>query len=563
MGRRLAEGAERYTARWSVPLPGQDGAATFEMSATPLGEERALVAMARVPEEDELMRKIEALQRRTRELQQDNLTLRREARLRQVDARASARLAAFPTNNPHPVLGWGREGMKFANMAIRRLASTLESPLEALLPEEHEALIRRCLETGRGASAQATVGGRVLSWAYAPAPADHVVNMYCHDVTRQYRFYEALQDREAKLHMLLAQMPVLLWTVDHDLRITELQGRLQGVPGCGAPGRDLRDLLPDSTDAAPVLRAHRAALGGEPASYDLATHGRIFSCRLEPLYAPDGGAIVGCVGVAHDVTHRRRLEDERLRALEAELDLERTRGELERTRAQVLHADRLATIGTLAGGVGHELNNAASVLLTSSELIQESAEAGESLDPEDLEALFMATEHVRVHARNLLEYGKPSHDLAEQVDLRDLAYRALEMLQRSGKLKQARVTLDLGDAPLVARINPVRVEQVLVNLMDNAADAVEPGGSVRLELRPDRARSRVRGRVLDDGCGVSGELARRVFDPYVTTKDHGTGLGLAVVRGIVVSMGGEVTLRPRQPQGTVVEFDLPLSGSPK
>ena len=246
--------------------------------------------------------------------------------------------------------------------------------------------------------------------------------------------------------------------------------------------------------------------------------------------------------------------------------------ELERRTQQLLHADRLIMLGTLAGAVGHELNNVAQVMTSSLELVAESARRGIAADAEDLLTMQAATGHLQAHARQLLTLARPGLDHPEQLDLRDVVSGAVQFLRAASRLRGVRVETELPSEPLLTWANRIRLEQVMLNLVGNAIDAVhgepEARRRVRVRLRAldstDERGAAASCDVIDTGAGMSPEIEAQIFTPYFTTKgpERGTGLGLVVVRQIVESYGGTVTSRSVPGGGTTFTFDVPLRRAP-
>lgn len=242
--------------------------------------------------------------------------------------------------------------------------------------------------------------------------------------------------------------------------------------------------------------------------------------------------------------------------------------ELEKRSAQLVRADRLATLGTLAGGVGHELNNICAVFFSTVHFIKKSAATGQVPEAEDLANLARVGDHLKTHAAHLLSLGRPGPDHAERLDLRDVVTSTLAMLRLVGRTKVVEVETILPPACVAVTVNRTRIEQVLVNLVGNAADALEG-----VRGRPQRIRvvvsaadpgGRVRVCIEDTGTGIPEGQRAAVFEPYVTTKapGKGTGLGLPVVKHIIESYGGGLTMESRLDVGTTMTFDLPAADEP-
>ena len=246
----------------------------------------------------------------------------------------------------------------------------------------------------------------------------------------------------------------------------------------------------------------------------------------------------------------------------------RVEEELQERTAQLLRSERLATIGTLAAGVGHELNNVAAVMTTALSMIRSGASKGTPIDAEDLEALGFVTDHLVRHAGQLLRLGQPQSEEATTFDCRLVVESTLAMLKLAGRTKAVTVKVDMPDAPQWLLGQRVSVEQILVNLIANAVDAISgigsPGGGKQVTISLRAQNGKIRFVVADDGPGMPDSVRKKMFDPYYTTKPagYGTGLGLPVVRQIVQSLGGELLVESEHGEGTTMSFEVEASAAP-
>jgi signal transduction histidine kinase len=237
--------------------------------------------------------------------------------------------------------------------------------------------------------------------------------------------------------------------------------------------------------------------------------------------------------------------------------------ELERVKDQLLRADRLATLGTLVAGVGHELNNITAVFKSTVYFIRQQAAKGLPPEDGDLERLERVGEHLTLHGHHILEYGRPGPAYEQKMDLGEIIRGTVEMLQILGRIKHIEVKLDFPPEPIMITINRTRIEQVMVNLLSNAADAVaeiKPSDKrigVRIMVQPDH---KVLCEVEDNGCGIPPDRLEAIFEPYYTTKPpgKGTGLGLPGVRQIVHAYGGVLVAKSIVGEGSRFQFTLPL-----
>lgn len=287
-----------------------------------------------------------------------------------------------------------------------------------------------------------------------------------------------------------------------------------------------------------------------------------------PVLAANG-ELQGIVLVARDVREmhqllrdreaeiiRRRKAEEELLAAKASIETQ-----LEQARTQLLLAERRATLGTLAGGVGHELRNIAQIQVAAVDELQQAIDDEEITQRirDILPELERVGEHITQHGQRLMQLARPGPDRVAPIDLHDIVRDVAGMLRLAGKLRRVEMALQLGDEPLTVTVNRTRIEQILVNLVTNAVDAIGMDGTVTVAVRPSEDGNRVIVEVSDTGTGIPPADLEKIFEPFFTTKgaERGTGLGLPVVREIVTSYGGDLTVESVLGHGTTFRFDLP------
>jgi two-component system, cell cycle sensor histidine kinase and response regulator CckA len=257
----------------------------------------------------------------------------------------------------------------------------------------------------------------------------------------------------------------------------------------------------------------------------------------------DQGRVAGVLAFGMDVTERRRAEQER-RALE-----------------QVARrAEKLAALGTLAAGLAHELNNPIGIISSRIELMlleAESAGLPEHL-LEDLRVLHRQAQRVARIASGLLSFARQSSGERMPVDLNHVVEETLLLAERQMEKEGIRVQtrLEPGLPPLLGDANTL--QQVLLNLITNAWDALEAGGELHIETSgapgPPAA---VRLVVADSGPGIDPDVLPRIFDPFFSTKPRGTGLGLSITDGIVREHGGTIDVESARGRGTRFVLTFP------
>ena len=234
---------------------------------------------------------------------------------------------------------------------------------------------------------------------------------------------------------------------------------------------------------------------------------------------------------------------------------------------QLLQAERLATVGTLAGAVGHELKNMLVVFDCALNAIADDAGSARPPEAEDVAMLKHVREHLATHATHLQHLGRPGPSVSGGANVCLVVRETLAMLQTAGVLRQVETRLHLPAQAVPVTIDRTRLEQVTLNLVKNAVDAMADGGrppvlTVDVQLDPDRGAAVWC--IADNGCGIPGDKLRAVFDPYYTTKasDRGTGLGLFVVKKIVEASGGAIELASEPGVGTKFTLRIPLAPLP-
>jgi len=225
--------------------------------------------------------------------------------------------------------------------------------------------------------------------------------------------------------------------------------------------------------------------------------------------------------------------------------LEQQRKELAASREQVIRSEKLASVGRLAAGVAHEVGNPLQAIMGFTDLLQqEKLPARERKD--FLDRIELETQRIHRIIRELLDYARPVDDEHQPVDLAAAVDQASQLVVPQQRLREVTINADaMGGLPAAAA-NTQRLVQVLVNLLLNAADAMEEGGTITISAEADAQRVELR--VANDGPPIPAADRGRIFDPFFTTKDPGagTGLGLSVAQSIVESYGGRLTLAPEQ-----------------
>jgi PAS domain S-box-containing protein len=370
------------------------------------------------------------------------------------------------------------------------------------------------------------------------------------DVSDHLHAETTLQRSEARLQLVLAQLPAIIWTTDAQLRFTTSVGagltRL-GLEENALVGHSLRESLGTDDPKHPFLECVRRVIaGGEPERGEATWFGRSYDTYVKALR--DGsGALLGALGLSLDVTEQKATQEALMRAEET-----------------LRQAQKMEAIGRLAGGVAHDFNNLLSVISCHVDLLA-ARDAGVSRTP--LNEIRGAVGRASDLTRQLLAFSRRQVLLPRVIDPNNTVVSVTSMLAR---LIGARIELDVRTDPAVGRVkvDSTQLEQVVMNLIVNARDAMPEGGTLAVSTRNEDVTVERRGvprgayvviSVADTGVGMDEATRARIFEPFFTTKEvgRGTGLGLSTVLGIVEQSGGRVTVDSAPGRGTKFEIFLP------
>jgi signal transduction histidine kinase len=258
-------------------------------------------------------------------------------------------------------------------------------------------------------------------------------------------------------------------------------------------------------------------------------------------------------------------------------ELRRSYDELQQSQSLLVRQEKLASLGRLAAGLAHELNNPLSSVAGFAEALQRRLdEEGMAGHPglaefqEYLTVILGEVSRAAAIVRRLLDFARQREPAFGPVDLQTVMTDAVAFVQRQASLANQKIVLAPFPPGCVVQGDSHMLQQVFLNLLTNALDAIEGGGEVQITARQESGvfgqgfgRPTLAVVVADNGCGIPPENVARIFDPFFTTKEvgKGTGLGLAICLSIVEQHGGTIEVRSEgQGKGTVVTVSLPLAG---
>ncbi len=342
------------------------------------------------------------------------------------------------------------------------------------------------------------------------------------------RLFDILSTGKIEWEQLVDAIKPAIAIIDADGRIRRANrafAELVGAPVTALPARPWLTLLPPSwADVVGRTLANPASGIGE-----IRADQRIFSVRAHA--AGEQGTMVLLI---EDMTDTRRLQE------------------------QLVQSEKLSAIGQLIAGVAHELNNPLASVLGFADFLAESDQTPPGL-AEPVRVIQQEAQRAAGIVRNLLTFARRQDQERQSMEVGPILKRTLALLnnQLMGMKVEPRLWLD-PDLPPVHG-SPNQLQQVFLNLVNNAAQALAAAGGGAVTVRARRWLGGVAVDVQDDGPGISEELRERVFEPFFTTKGpgEGTGLGLSICQGIVKEHGGRITLTSMQGQGTTFTVELP------
>jgi PAS domain S-box-containing protein len=247
-----------------------------------------------------------------------------------------------------------------------------------------------------------------------------------------------------------------------------------------------------------------------------------------------GGEILGGIAIARDMSEQKRAEQE-----------------LEEARARLARGEKLAAMGSLVAGVAHEIRTPLAYLANHAALLERRL-GGDPAARESLEAMQEGVQRINAIVTSLRRHHHIDAAARRAIELPRVVDEAVALFRAT---RLANVLVRHEAASLSVRAEPIQVQQVVLNLLENAADATPQGGRIEVVTSGEAGFAVVA--VRDEGAGVDEQAQARLFEPFFTTKPGGTGLGLSIVRRLVEAHGGRIEVRSRRGEGATFLVRLP------
>lgn len=356
------------------------------------------------------------------------------------------------------------------------------------------------------------------------------------------RLYEQLLASERLYETVLSHMQRGVVAVDADMRVTMLNNTARemfGVNEAESKGCSVEEILSPFGEILCNTIERRRNQGNREIVVEL--NEKRFPCECETSIMQDGsGSILGALLVCQDLTERKKFEED------------------------IRRMDRLASIGTLAAGVAHEIKNPLVSIQTFAQLLPERYQ-----DPDfrDNFGKIVYEEITRINQliHNLLHFARPPSQGNSKVDLHELIDRTLSLLKNEMKKNNIQLETDLMTAPAIVMGDAEQLYQVFINIMQNAIQFAAPDApkisivtrSKRMKGAETNGKDGVEIIIVDNGIGIEKEALNRIFDPFFSTRDNGSGLGLAICHGILKNHQADIDVRSVPGQGVNFAITIP------
>lgn len=362
------------------------------------------------------------------------------------------------------------------------------------------------------------------------------------------------REQFAQLDVLYNEAPLGLCHMDTNLRYlrcNEKLAEINGIPAADHIGQSLRDVVPDI--ARTMEPVYREVIESGEAVIDVEASGvtaadpnnvRHFTACYYPIKS-EGGSVIGVSSIVQDITERKRNEEL-----------------LRRREAKLAHSSRLSTMGEMAVGIAHELNQPLAAIMNFTDACRRRLHAGHGSDEDfahSLERISSMTEragHIIRRVKGLFRKREPRRSTA---DMNELVRDAVGLVASEARYRSVEIELELEESLPPVKVDAIQIQQVLLNLIHNGIDAMRNAGNGRRVIvikttAPDAENVEVA--VADRGEGIDQMVVDRLFEPFVTSKPEGLGMGLSISRSIIDAHGGRLWVDKNGGPGVTFRFAL-------
>ncbi|ADE13334.1 PAS sensor protein [Nitrosococcus halophilus Nc 4] len=375
------------------------------------------------------------------------------------------------------------------------------------------------------------------------------------DVTERKQAEKALQATEQRLVLLMDSLPVLISYVDAHQRyriVNKAYEEWFGYSRSEIQGKHLGEVLGEA--AYEAIKEHvEKALGGQMAIFERVVPYQDAGPRyVEASYIPhleEQGEVAGFFVLVNDITERKQIEEQ-----------------IRQQQLELAHLERLSTAGEMASELAHELKQPLTAVSTYIEaclrMLQRGIVSPEHL-VETLENAINQNQRADEIIRRLRDFIRSRETHLSLIDLNKLVRETLSLAEIEIRNSQARLRLELADSLPPLSIDPIQIQQVLLNLVRNSLEAMQDTEIGKRELTIQTSltmeNNQIEIAVSDKGAGISSEALKQLFEPFFTTKVSGMGVGLSICRSIIEAHGGHIWATSNADQGATFHFTLPIA----
>lgn len=367
------------------------------------------------------------------------------------------------------------------------------------------------------------------------------------DVTRTKALENVLHDIRVFMNRLVQSSASAILSADRSGRIllmNEAAEELFGYDFDHTANISVVDLYPQGVAREIMKKLRDDDYGGRGKLP--ATHVHILTARGEAVPVEMTGAIIyegdntetATMGIYNDIRERLALQD---------------------AQSQLDQSEKMASLGRLAAGVAHEINNPLTGILMYGNLMKEKMEPDHPLQS-NITYILEDAERCREIVKNLLAYSRQSGTSQERFSINVMVEESLRLIRDQSLFMNLTTQKEFSDECMMVKADQNKMCQVVINLVINAIDAMNPNGTLTLKTYRSDDQKRACLEITDTGCGIPAEDRLRIFDPFFTTKDpgKGTGLGLSTAYGIIKDNKGDIVIKETGPGGTTFLVELPL-----
>ena len=369
------------------------------------------------------------------------------------------------------------------------------------------------------------------------------------DVTLQKNLELALKETEAFLEKLILSSPIAIVAADRFgdvLLMNPAAEELFGYSNSFAVRHITADKLYPPGTAISIMRQLKDSHGKLPCfkTNIINTHGEVIPVNLTASIIYEDDEEVATVGIYTDLREKLAVEKK-----------------LKATQSQLAQSEKLASLGQLAAGVAHEINNPLTGILFYANLRLENL-LPDDPDRPDVEAVIDDVNRCKEIVQNLLAYSRQSSPMKDIIQLNIVVEQSLSLIRDPKTFRNILIQRQFSEEMMLLHVDKNQISQVIINLVMNAISSMNGSGSLTLNTYRNKNEKKAYLEIIDTGCGIDAEHLTKIFDPFFTTKapGEGTGLGLSTAYGLVKENKGNISVKQTGKNGTtfLLEFELYL-----